>query len=294
MDSVDRARTALEDGDADQRREAAKTLFVAARGEPAAVGQAADALRGALEDEDPAVRGHALATLSWLAGRPEEELVDPVEAPSERLVAALSDPDEGVRQTAVGLLSVPESTLPESLHPGAAAGLVDALAADSDLIRLRGAETISASAVAVHPDPDTAVEALLSALADERADVRTNAGETLATLAIDHPDLLSGHHERLRDLLAADAPDVRASAGFALAAMDHDDEAALRTAVQGMCDLVPVEQRWAGSYWMRQLLQEWIRGRPDLVASAIESHDGTPPDLERIARQIRRATDSPR
>jgi len=162
--------------------------------------------------------------------------------------------------------------------------------ADGDLIRLRAAETVSASAVAVHPDPDAAVDALVAALDDDRTDVRTNAGETVVGLAIDHPDLLAGRTDRLRELLEADGADVRASAGFALAALDLDVEAALRAAVDAMCDLVPVEERWAGTYWMRTLLQQWIRGRPGVVATAIEDHGDPPDELATLARRIRRST----
>lgn len=287
MDSVEAARDDLGAPSVERRRTGARTLFVRARDDPEQVSEAAEALREVLNDEDPVVRGHALATLSALADPPGEESSTPVDPPYEALVEGLTDPSGRVRQTAVGLLSEPGSTPPEPLRPDAAAGLLAALSDDSDLVRLRAAETLSAAAVSVHPDPGDAVEGLLAALEDDRTDVRTNAGETLAGLAIDHPDLLTEHGNRLRSLLEAPEADVRATAGFALAALDHDDEAALRVAVQGLCDLLPVEERWAGAYWMRKLLQQWIRGRPTVVASAIESHEGTPPDLERIARRIR-------
>lgn len=220
----DEALSALRETDRERRQQAARSLWETSRSEPHELGDGLETLQLATEDEDPLVRGHAVATLGeTLFGVYDDDAPIPE---LDGVLARLTDEDDGVRQTVTGLFwnrSWWLSTRDRDDHPItdeqrhlAAVGLVECLEDPIYLTRMRAAKELHPSLVLDHPDPEQAAAAVVAALDDEGAATRSYAAELLVGLADVESTLLDPHVEQIRQAMSEDEA-VRSDAGAALA-----------------------------------------------------------------------------
>ena len=222
----DEALAALREGDRERRRQAARWLWKTSRSEPNELREDIETLRAATKEEDPLVRGHAVATLGeTLFGIYDYDASIPE---LDAVLARLTDKDDGVRQTVTGLLWNREwwlSNRDSDDHPItdeqqrlAAVGLVDCLDDPVFLTRKRASEELRPTLVIEHPNPKRATATVAVALEDEGAATRSNAAELLAEIADREPALLDPHVERLRRAMTEDDA-VRSEAAEGLASL---------------------------------------------------------------------------
>ncbi|MFB6107597.1 MAG: HEAT repeat domain-containing protein [Haloplanus sp.] len=223
---LDEALAAVQAGHADvpARREAAWWLWRRTRDPADDLAAATGALDAALDDDDPVVRGHAVAALGDLlfATRSPGDAIPELDG----VLALLTDDDDRVRQSATGVLwsrewlhdvGADDHPITASQRERAAVGLVACLDADRPLVRARAAAELRPPLVLAHPDPERAMATLAAAL-DDRPDVRSNAAELLADAAAERPALLDPHVDRLRQAMLDDEA-TRAAAADGLAAL---------------------------------------------------------------------------
>jgi len=202
---LDDALTELRQGDLDARRAAVRWLWRWSRDGPRDGEPAIAPLETALTDDDALVRGHAVGVLGDLlfASRPYDEPMPELDG----ILAALTDEDEGVRQTATGALWNREwwYGVDEEAHPItsdqrelAAVGLVACLTDSTSLVRERASEELPAAFLLDHPEPEAAMANVVAALDDDRDAVRANAAALLAGVTERRPDLLDPHLDRVR------------------------------------------------------------------------------------------------
>jgi len=210
---LDEALTALQEGDRERRRRAARSLWETSRSEPDKLAENIETLREVTEEErDSLVRGHAVATLGEALFR-----IYDYNAPIPELdavLARLTDEDDGVRQTVTGLLWNREwwlsagdgNDLPitDEQRRLAAVGLVNCLTDSVFLTRKRASRELQPSLVVNHPDPERATAAVAAALEDEGVSIRSNAAELLSEVAEREPSLLDPHIGQFRRAMAED------------------------------------------------------------------------------------------
>lgn len=236
----DETLTALRGDDRERRRQAARSLWKTSRSEPTRLEENIETLRAATEDEDPLVRGHAVATLgeTLFGVSGHHEPVPELDA----VLARLTDADEVVRQTVTGLLwnrewwlsvgTGDDPPVTDEQRRLAAVGLVNCLDDAVFLTRKRASEELRPSLVVDHPDPERATAVVAAALADGDAGLRSNAAELLAEIAEREPSLLDPHVERLRRTMEDDDA-VRSEAAAGLAnVLDRFPELAAPVAAQ--------------------------------------------------------------
>lgn len=233
----------LRAGDRERRRAAARRIVDPARCGWDRLADAGDRLTEAVEDPDPVVRGHALVAFFYAVVDPPATGRTPGEG-MERVLAALTDPAEPVRRTALGLLVTSEfrEALDGDLEARLSAGLFECLTADSPALERRAARLLTASDVLAHPDPGAVVGWLVDRLAGDGP--ATPATDHLPAVARTRPAAVAPHADRLGSLLSGGDAGTRELAARTLAAtagtasFDHERVRATLTA-----DLDPGEYR---------------------------------------------------
>ena len=225
----DEALTTLREGDVEERREAAESLWTTRSAGASELAERMEVLLAATEDDDPLVRGHAVATLG-------ETLftIHDYDAPIPELdgvLVRLTDNDDGVRQTVTGLLWNREwwsqvgdgrgHPITDEQRRLAAVGLVSCLDDPVFLTRKRASRELRPSLVVHHPDPETATAAVAATLDDEGAPTRSNAADLLVGVAEREPSLLHPHVERLQRAMEDDDA-VRSAVAEGLATLLDD------------------------------------------------------------------------
>ncbi|MCU4798768.1 hypothetical protein OB920_00065 [Halobacteria archaeon HArc-gm2] len=221
----------MTDGDREQRRLAARTLFEQACGDAQSLDGHLSPLAAHLGDDDPLVRGHLVAAVGMASFAIVE--YDQPKPYLDVLLDRLTDPDSTIRQSVLGVLwNRPDDRLWESpavyddgdrIRTLAAVGFATCLEDDTDVVRRRASDHISAELVCDHPDPESAVVVLFDRLDDDQGTVRRAAADCIVDLARGEPALVRPYTAELLDRIDGDDDPVRLRAAEALVAFeDHD------------------------------------------------------------------------
>lgn len=209
------------------RRDAARQLYFDARADWDCVLDNLPELCPYLRDPDPVVRGHVTGAIGYVifAG-PERKHVDNWADYRQQLFGRLSDPDQRVRQTALGLMQswTGHGEYDHTDKRLIAEGLAICMRDDSEIVRSRAATHASASNLKHHPAfAAAALPPFVAALDADHGEVRRGAAETLWDCVTDESLDCSTATAELAEQVRSTKTETRALAARALCPLWVDD-----------------------------------------------------------------------